>query len=115
MNVLSKLAYVVAGRIVISHGVPFAVESARSSEADLARISPHDLRKVALALLKVLAVVVVVGLFVPLVGHLFARELLARRRVTHGNVLAQTLAQVHVVAVLEAVRVGDAFRPLLRY
>ena len=72
IDVFAELSDVVAGRKVVGDGVPLAVVSARSTEADLVRAAPHDLGEVAFALLEVLVVVVVVRFFVPLVRHLAA-------------------------------------------
>lgn len=74
-HVLSEVANVVASREVVGHCVPFAVFGARAAETDLTRFAPHDLGEMTFALLKIIAVVVVVRLLVPLVGHLFARQL----------------------------------------
>lgn len=115
MYVLSELTNVVASRKVVGNRVPLAVVGSRSSKANFARITPHNLGKVTLALLKVLVVVVVVGLLVPLVGHLTSRQLLARRREPHGDILAERLIRVRVLRMLERVRLSDALGPRLRH
>ena len=86
-HILSELSDVVAGRKVVGHSVPFAIKRLGSTEADFARTTPDYLSKMAFALLEVLVIVVVVGLLVPLLGHLFASQLVTCRCISHSDVL----------------------------